>query len=304
MGPREVMLAGVVPAVVGLVVLVFAQALLGRGNGAERGRGHGWVVPGLVVLLVGCGVVLGSWVWQSRVEIWTDSVTHRFPAMALAAVVAGLVVAVTPLKSRAWAGALVAVLGGWFVAWAVLGPLNERYIGETERWVWIAAVGLIAGAQSWAIDSGTRRLDGWRGPAVLWLLVGLLGLGVTSGFANGPLVLWPVAGVMFAAAAVGVFHPGVNLVRGCGPVFAVVISGAVAFGHWYGDVERWVMFSLLMAGPIGLGLAALPGLRERPWLRLVVAGGVSLGLVGAQAGMAVPGLIEASGGGGDEYYDY
>lgn len=304
MGPREVMLAGVVPAVVGLVLLVFAQALFGRGNGPGRGWARGWVVPALVVLLVGGGVVLGSWVWQSGVELWAASVTHRFPAMALAAVVAGLAVALTPLKSRAWAGALVAVLGGWFVGWAVLGPLDARYIGEAERWVWIAAVGLIAGAQSWAIDSGTRRLDGWRGPAVLWLLVGLIGLGVTAGFANGPLVLWPVAGVMFAAAAVGVVHPGVNLVRGCGPAFAVVISGAVAFGHWYGDVERWVMFSLLMAGPIGLGLAALPGLRGRPWLRLVVAGGVSLGLVGAQAAMAVPGLIEASGGGGDEYYDY
>jgi hypothetical protein len=256
-----------------------------------------------VPVLVFGGVVLGAWVWQSRADLWADSVTHRFPAMGLAALVVGLLSTLTPLRDRAWGGAALATVGGGFVAWAVLGPLHESLIGNTARWVWIGAVALIAGVQSWAIDAATRRLDGWRGPAVLWLLFGTIGLGVTAGFANGPLVLWPVAAVMFAAACVGWLNRDANLLRGCAPSLAVVIAGAVSFAHWFGDEERWVMFALLMAAPAALALAALPGLRERPWARLLVPAGAALALAGAQAGMAVPGLIEASSGGGDEY-DY
>lgn len=305
MGPREVVLSTVVPVVVGLVVYGLLSLFIRNGSRRADGpasspSGWSWAVP----LMVAGGVVLGSWAWQTRIELWADAVTHRFPAIALAALLAGLASTLTPLRTRPLLAAIPAVLGGGFAAWAVLGGLHESLISEPARWGWVAGVAVLSGVHAWSFEAAGRALPGWRGPVLLWLLFGVAALGATAGFANAPLVLWPVSGVVFALILYGLTSRGVNLLAGCGPALAVVLAGAVSFSHWFGDRERWVMFALLMASPVGLGLAALPALRARPIARLVVPGLVALGLAGAQAAVALPALIEASGGGDEYEYDY
>jgi hypothetical protein len=322
MGPREVILSAVVPAVASVVVLVALRVLLGRAktdaarptesgsHDASGGRAEdsamGPISIGAVfVLLVGAGTVLGSYAWQSSVELWAASVTHRFPAVALAATLVGLVSVLTPLGRSAIGSGVLGATGGGVVGWMILSALHESLIGETERWAWIVGTGLIAGAQAWAVRVGSRALPGWGGPGLLWLLAGVTALGATAGLANAPLVLWPTAGAAFGLAAAGLLRRGTDLVGPASPAIATVFMGVLAMSHWIGDQERWVMFALLSAAPLGLALAAIPALGSRPiWVRLIPAGVVSLGLAGAQAAVAVPALLEATtGSGGGEYYD-
>lgn len=327
MGTREIVLSTVVPTLVALVMLVATHTLLSRrvrkpdgqapdsqpGDSAGETTGtpdaSGSVGAGslgwLTLLLLAGSVVLGSYAWQSRVDLWSASATHRFPAIAGVALVAGLVcVLVGPIARRPLLQAVPAALGGAAVAWFSLGVLHPSFIGQTERWAWVGGVGVIAGVQAFAIAAGASRLTGWRAPVLLWLVLGLIALGATAGLANAPLVLFPAAGVMFALGVAGLFRPRVDLLRGVGPFLAVLVCGATTFADWFGDVERHAMFGLLVAAPVGLGVAALPGIRRaRPVVRLLAAGVVSLGLSGAQAGMSVPSLIEAQSGGGD-WYDY
>ena len=316
MGPREVVLAAVVPAVVSVVVLLALHFVLGKkhavrggntGDGSDAPKAkpsRAWVLGAAFVLLACAGVVLGSYAWQSEVSLWKASVTHRVPAMALAALVVGLVSVLTPIRTSAIGGGVLAMIGGLFVGWAVLSGLHDSLIGETERWVWIGGVGVIAGVQAWALARGARVLPGWRGPVLVWLVVGLGALGATAGLANAPLVLWPIAAAAFGTAVVGVLRRDANLLAGATPAIAVVFMGVVSLSHWFGSEERWLMFGLLRAGPVGIGAAALVG-GKQGWVRLVVAGAVSLGLVGVQAGMSVPALLQATtDSGGEDYYDY
>lgn len=290
MDTREILIAAVVPLVVSAVVLGVLHALLARRKKGEdqSAPALAWIVP---VLMAGA-VVLGSWAWQSRVSLWADSVTHRFPAVAAVVMLTGLIAAIGPIRRRPVLAAVPALVGGWFVAWMILGTVHESMIGEAARWGGIAGVGVIAAAQAWAIETGARALPGWRAPVVLWLLLGVIALGATSGFANAPLILWPAAAVCFALAGVGVFRRETNLLAGVGPALAVLIAGVVAFSNWTGYREQWLMFALLMACPLPLALAG--ALRVRPVFRLLVAGVAALGLAGAQAGIAVPELMKAN----------
>lgn len=309
MGTREIVLSAVVPAVVSVVVLLIASVALGRAQRAESEEAassrHGPVALGaLFVVLLAGGVVLGSYAWQSEVSLWEQSVTHRVPAMGLAALAVGLAGVLTPVRRSAIGLGALAAAGGWFVGWAVLSGLHASLIGETERWAWIGGVGVIAGVQAWAMTRGARVLPGWRGSGLVWLVMGVGALGATAGLANAPLVLFPIAAAVFGLAVVGLMRQDADLLAGATPAIAVMFMGVLSLSQWFGSEERWVMFGLLSAGPVAIGMAALLG-GKPTWARLVVAGVVSLGLVGAQAAVSVPALIEASSGSGDEdYYDY
>lgn len=302
MGTREIMFAAVIPAAVSTIVLVIVHLLIARRekSRASPGPAAAWLVP---ILLAG-GVVLGSWAWQTRVELWPDSATHRFPAVALTALLAGLLGTLTPLRRSPVLLALPAFAGGGLVAWAFLGTLHPNFISETARWGWIAGVAAIAAIQAWAIETGAEALPGWRMPGVLWLLAGVAALGATAGLANAPLVLWPVAAVCFGAAVAGLIRRERNLLRGVGPALAIYYSGTVAFSNWFGDHEQWLMFALLAAAPIPLALAGFPALRgKNPLVRLLVAAVPAFAMSGVQAAIAVPELIEATGGGDEYEYD-
>jgi hypothetical protein len=142
------------------------------------------------------------------------------------------------------------------------------------------------------------------------MLVGTVGLGATGGFANAPLIVGGAAGAFGVLAVIGLVpikKPAVTVSGGGGVATAVLLVGLAAFANWLGDEERWLMLGLLLAAPVGAGLVVVLRkplkLDERRNLALVVAAVPALGLAGAQAGMAVPALIEASGG-GDPYGDY
>ncbi|USN98180.1 MAG: hypothetical protein H6810_08310 [Phycisphaeraceae bacterium] len=300
MGTREIIFAAVLPAFVSLVVLVAVHLLIASREKriGTPGPSVAWLLPGL---LAG-GSLLGAWAWQSRVELWAESVTHRFPAVALAALLAGLAGTLIRLRRSAVFTALPALVAGGFVAWAFLGALHPSLISEPGRWGWIAGVALLTGVQAWAIEVGARVLPGWKMPSVLWVAIGLIALGATGGFASAPLVVWPASAVCFALAGAGIIRRDVNLLRGVGPAIAVLIAGLATFSNWFGDRERWLMFALLMAAPLPLALAGLPVLRKKAILRLVVAAIPAVALPGIQAVIAVPALIRATEG--SDEYDY
>lgn len=301
MDTREIVLASIVPASASLLLLVPTHALLAR-RAARTGRPAptlSWMIPPLLA----AGVALGAWAWQSRLDLWPDSVTQRFPAIALAALLAGLLSTLSPMGRRPLIAAIPATLAGALVAWAVLGPLHPNVISEPARWGWIAGLALIAGAAAWSFEAGAEHMPTWRAPALLWLLFGLTALGATAGFANAPLILWPVAAVCSALALAGLFRPDANILRGVGPTLAVLLVGTITFSNWFADRERWLMFVLLASAPLGFALAALPSLRSRrPILRLAVVGVAALTPPAIQAAIALPELIQASSGSYD--YDY
>lgn len=301
MDTREIILASIIPLSASLLLLLPAHAILARRE-ARIGRPAPILAFMLPPLLAG-GVALGAWAWQSRVELWPQSVTHRFPAIALVAMLAGLLSTLSPLGRRPRFAAIPATLAGALVAWAVLGPLDASVISEPSRWGWITGLALIAGAAAWSFEAGAEQLPAWRAPVLLWLLFGLTALGATAGFANAPLILWPVAAVCFALAVAGLFRPGTNLLPGVGPTLAVLLVATIAFSNWFGDRERWLMLALLLSSPLGFALAALPPLRSRrPILRLAVAGIAALTPPAIQAAIALPELIRASSASGE--YDY
>lgn len=308
MGVREIVISSVVPALIAAVVLGLGWVVWPRirKNDGEPGGRALWLLP----VLVGGLTLFGAYAWQTRVEVWADAATHRFPAMGLAAALAGLIAWVPAVRARWWAQGVVAAAGGGFVSWAFLSTVHPDFLSVPARWGWVAGLAVVAGVQGIALEGAGRVLHNWRGPALLWMLVGTVGLGATGGFANAPLIVGGAAGAFAVLAVIGlvpVKKPSVTIAGGGGVAAAVLLVGLVAFSNWLGDEERWAMLGLLLAAPVGVGLVVVlrKALRldERRNLALVVAAVPSLGLAGAQAGMAVPALIEASGG-GDPYGEY
>jgi hypothetical protein len=307
-GVREIVISSVVPALIAGVVLGFGWVVWPRMRKREGELGGGvlWLLP----VLVGGLTLFGAYAWQTRVEVWADAATHRFPAVGIAAAVAGLIAWVPLVRRRWWAQGVVAAVGGGFVAWAFLSTVHPDFLSVSARWGWVAGLAVVAGVQGVALEGAGRVLFNWRGPALLWMLVGTVGLGATGGFANAPLIVGGAAGAFGVLAVIGLVpikKPAVAVSGGGGVAAAVLLVGLAAFANWLGDEERWLMLGLLLAAPVGAGLVVVLRkplkLDERRNLALVVAAVPALGLAGAQAGMAVPALIEASGG-GDPYGDY
>ena len=300
MGGREMMLAVGIPGAVGLAVLVGAALLAGRKRADGAARALGW----LVVLLAGAAVVMGSYAWQSRVALWPDSVTQRFPFVALVAVVVGLL-GVFVFGRRRWASGAVAAVGGGMVAWAFLSELHGSLISEPARWGWIVGSGVLAGVMAWVLEAAGGKLDGWRGPTLLAGLIGMTGLGVTEAVVGGPLLLGGAAAVFGASAVAGIVRWKVAWFPGPGAASAVLMVGVLVFANWFGDRERWVMFGLVAAGPMAAGVCLLPAVAKRgPNVRFAVAALVVLVVLGVQAGRAVPPLMEAMRPSGEMDYEY
>lgn len=294
MGLREVMLAGVVPGVVGFVVLL-GVVLVGWKKGGWKPPPLGWpsVLSGVVVLLMAGGAVLGSYAWQTRVELWSGQATHRFPFVALVAGGVGLIVAFMGRRWR-WVGVAAPSVGGGVVAWVFLSLLHESLISEVARWGWVVGVALVVGMQALVLERVPARLAGWRGAAVLSVMAGLVAVGAMEAFVNGALVLGPVAAVLGALGVVGLIRPGMQMGGGVGAALAVLMAGVAVFANWFGDHERWVMLGFLTAVPMGAGLCLVPWVARRGVnvrFAAAVVGVVVLG--GIQAGRAIGPLVES-----------
>lgn len=293
------------PAAIALVVLGFFWLGLPQIMGKRKGwTGHGprFVLP----VLVGGLTLFGAYAWQSQVELWPDSATHRFPALGILAAAVGLIATLPVLRSRWWTLGPIAAAGGGAAAWMFLATVHPSFLSEGERALWIGVVALATGVNGWALERTGERLAGWRGPALLWMLVGTIGLGATAGFANAPLIVGGAVAAFGALALVGFVSGRVSIAGGGGVSAAVLIGGLVSFSNWLGDTERWLMLGLLLAAPAATSLALLVdrkgGEQRRKTLTLIVAAVPSLGLAGAQAAMTVPELISSQSG--EDYLDY
>jgi hypothetical protein len=316
MGLREVMLSGVVPGVVAFVVLL-GVVLVGWKKGGWKppplvAKGRDMITPPswsrvlsvVVVLLMVGATVLGSYAWQTRVELWPGQATHRFPFVASVAGVVGLVVALAGRRGR-WVGVAVSGVGGGVAAWAFLSLLHESLISEFARWGWVVGVALVVGVQALVLERVSARLTGWRGAVVFSLMAGLVAVGATEAFINGPLVLGPVAAVFGALCVVGLIRPGVSAGAGVGAALAVLMGGVAVFANWFGDHERWVMLGLLMGVPLGVALCLLPTVASRGVnvrFGAAVVGVVVIG--GVQFGRAIPPLLESMSPAGEDGYSF
>ncbi len=330
------MLPAVATGVLAALAFLAARVIL-----KQRSPWSGAFPAGPVPLLVGAALTVGAYAWQSRVELWAVSTTHRFPALALIAAAAGTLVWIirrlphkaaasaptagttntTPTAAntqphtqppasplRLAASALIALLAGGAAAWIFLGALPDAFLSPRGRTLWIIALAAAAALQATVLESVLVRLAGWRGPALLWALVGTIALGLSAGFANAPIVVGAVAATFAPIALAGLLRVqgrGLAPLHGTGTALAIVIVGATTFANWFGAKENWPMLALLLAAPIAAAAALLPALRARPLAALAAAALPAVGLAGVQAAIALPPLIEAAGGGGSSAeYDY
>lgn len=337
------MLPAVVTGVLAALAFLAARVIL-----KQRSPWSGAFPAGPVPLLIAAALTVGAYAWQSRVELWAVSTTHRFPALALIAAAAGTLVWIIrrlPHKAaasasattstttsastgnlaetsqhpfqhveppasplRLAASALVALLAGGAAAWIFLGALPDAFLSPRGRTLWIIALAAAAALQAAVLESVLVRLAGWRGPALLWALVGTIALGLSAGFANAPIVVGAVAATFAPIALAGLLRVqgrGLAPLHGTGTALAIVIVGATTFANWFGAKENWPMLALLLAAPIAAAAALLPALRARPLAALAAAALPAVALAGVQAAIALPPLIEAAGGGGSSAeYDY
>jgi hypothetical protein len=160
-GVREIVISSVVPALIAAVVLGFGWVVWPRMRKREGKLGGGllWLLP----VLVGGLTLFGAYAWQTRVEVWADAATHRFPAVGIAAAVAGLIAWVPLVRGRWWAQGVVAAVGGGFVAWAFLSTVHPDFLSVSARWGWVAGLAVVAGVQGVALEGAGRVLFNWRG---------------------------------------------------------------------------------------------------------------------------------------------
>lgn len=313
MGPREILLSAFVPGLAAVVLLAPAAFFLRRRDRWREAPRHGpsstrcceacLLGAGLILLLVG-GTLLGSYAWQTRLDLWPRQAQYRFPLVSIAAGLLGLATALLPIFRRPALLAPLSALAGGFVAWIFLSLLHESLISETMRWVWISVSALFTVPHALTLDRVTSSLPGWRGPVLLSALAGTIALGATMNFANAPLVLGPAAAVTGGAVVAAVIHPRLAMAHGAGASTAVLIAGTVVFAQWFGDRERWLMYALLMAAPLTTGVSLLPLLAQRgPMVRFIAAAAPALALAGLQAARAIPPLIESMSAPADGY-DY
>jgi hypothetical protein len=222
-GVREIVISGAVPFGIALVVLGIGWLALPRlggkrvtgGDGAEpvERRRPRFLLPVLAGLLT----LFGAYAWQTRVDLWADSATHRFPVIGIAAALAGLVCSLAFVRTRWWAVAVVAGLAGGFSAWAFLSTVHPSFLGSGGRWGGVVGVGFAVALQALVLERAGEKLVGFRGPALVSVLIGVIGLGATVSFANAPLI------VSGAGAAFG----------------ALALIGLVPKARGTGGVDRW-----------------------------------------------------------------
>lgn len=323
MGPREILLSAFVPGLVAVALLVPAAFFLRRTANINLGQQHAptsthtdgrrhmpssaqWchsrLLSALLILLFVGATLLGSYAWQSRIDLWPKQAQYRFPLVATVAGLLGLFPAMLPMfRGPALLGPLSALAGG-VVAWAFLSLLHESIISEPMRWTWIALSALLTATHALTLERVTTQLPGWRAPILLSGLVGLIALGATMNFANAPLVLGPVAAVAAGAMLASIVNPRLSFISGVGAATAVFITGTVVFANWFGDRERWAMYALLMAAPLATGLSLLsPFARRGPTIRFIAAAIPAVALAGIQSAQAIPPLIKSMSQPADTY---
>lgn len=307
MGPREILLAFGVPGAVALVALI-AAAWLGIPRGREQAEGgvrSVWWLGVFAAVLMAAGTVLGAYAWQTQVVLWPKGAPYRFPMVALIALTGGFMSMIAGQGRWRWGGRCAVAIAGSLAAWVFLSLLHESYISAIERWLAIAGVGVLAGVHGWVFSATVERLPGWRWATVMWLATGLMAIGATEAFVNAPLVLGPMAAVFGAMVLVSLWRRDAQFSAGVPAFAAVLMAGVLTFANWFGDHERWVMFGLLAAMPLGTGLCLVPVLARRgPTVRFMVAAGAVLVIGGVQAGRAIPPLIESMQPGDESSYEY
>ena len=313
MDAQHVAIAVGVPLLAGIVAS--ALALFALPAVAPRKRREGlrrvtfaWVIPALT----GLAVLVGSWVWQSGLELWPRNVTQRFPAVAVAAAVVGLLLGAAPIARRWFLAAPLASLAAGFGAWAFIEPLSDSVLPTATTWLVIVGVGLYAAVAAVTLEAGAKRWPNWSVPAAMSCLIGFGALGATQGFANAPIVLGAPAGFLpgvFAIAAFASIAPFVKIsappIPGLGAATAVLVATLAVFANWLGHTEQWLMFALILAAPLATAACLLPPLKKRgPFTRVVIAAIPAMIILGGQVARAVPELVEAMNP-SDEYdYDY
>lgn len=311
MGPREILLSAFVPGLAAVALLVPAAFFLRRRDKnddhpapSSPPRRDSRLLSALLILLFVGATLLGSWAWQSRLDLWPKQAPYRFPMVALVAGLLGLAPALLPIARKPAILAPLGALAGGFIAWMFLSLLHESIISESMRWTWIGLSALLTALHAITLERVTTRLPGWRAPLLLVALVGTIALGATMNFANAPLVLGPVAAVAGGAIFAAIVHPRLAFTYGAGAASAVFIAGTVIFANWLGDRERWLMYALLMAAPLATGLSLLPPIARRgPTFRFIAAALPALALAGTQAALALPPLIASMTQPADAY-DY
>jgi hypothetical protein len=309
MTPLEAVLTLVAPALLAALGLVALSLLPPReGDGTRAGVARRLALPILAgVAFFPADVALNQWH-----ALWPRDGTNRYLAVALGAVVAGVLHGSLPQDRMGRGGGVAAVavvraLLGAAAAWALLAPLPEQYVPAGLLVGLMAATGVWLGLAGGLLDHADARLP--RGAVFGALAASAVAMApglFQSGYAGGARM---AAGL--AALAGGLAVAGVVRRRRLGPAPGAVtvwlgLLGAVllvTFG--YNDVPAPWALALMALAPLGV----LGALAVRP-ARLRFAVGVLA--PAAVACAATLGVVASSGQGGaageaDEdasYYGY
>lgn len=302
-----------------LGLYVAAGAALAGGSGltlaALPQASAGWrdlAVAGILVAALGKAAQLPFSFWLSRAMAGPSPVSALLHSAAMVAMGGYLLLRVQPAigatgwagPTAAWAGALTAVvLGGVALAQRDLKQLLAASTSAQLGFVVLAAgVGAVSGGAAhlvahaatkallflvagvWLTALGTQHLDGLRGVARRWPVVGWSAIiGALSLAGVVPLSLWTTKDAVLAAArseSVGLYVVGlvaaalsagyaakvVWLIR---PARAIARHGRRTWTHAeqpvIGRVTTWEMVPVvvLAVGATGLGVLALPPLAGR-----------------------------------------
>lgn len=303
MGPREVILSGVVPGfIVGLMLVLswWIAAVTGVRRPQREARGGvirvavsgpdgtGPLWAGAVAF--GAAILVAMFAFdRPPTSFWPTSGDDRIwlgaAAVALVGVILGVVSSLVKVPKLVNALAFGTVTGAG--AWALFEPLAAEYVGLGGAAIWGPVTGLVVAGQVYVAEVSAPRFRGWRFPLVLLPIAGLIvPTHFWSGFAGAALMSNGLVAVVSAAALAGVLAPRINLGGGALGVFLSQHALLIVLnrGYSYEPGMSLVQFCVLLAAPLGIAVLLIPALWKWPAWRGVVIGGVLcavLAVVGA-----------------------
>lgn len=289
---KIVLFAGLIPGVV-VGAGLLASWTLARKRArpdSETPAEPRWAAPVLLALVF----LPADYAVKGFPTLWTDNAVYRYPHAALliaaVAVLEGFArpawYARMPLRAGAVAGA------AWILGWPYVIPPSEIMpVHQFVGWACVSALGAMLVME--AADRGARHL---RGPATPIVLLPAMAATPAVCFLFGSAYA-AQSGAVLVAVTVASLLAGLLVRRlrldGGGVTGMLALMYVFVLGTaFHFDPRSLASLLLIGAAPAGLGVAALPGVRDRAaWVRTIAAAGAScvpIAMALAVGGLAMP----------------
>lgn len=251
MGPREILLGGVVPGCIAGVILLLAWW---RARRRETGVGPRWLTPVAFLL----AYLPADWAINSWPRAWPVDSTLRFPHAAAILALLGIIDAVAPAgrgPTLARRAALYAAAG-----WVVISGLHPSTLGARDLALWVGGTAIGLACLAGIVDRASARLPGWSSAGAL----------VAAAAAAGPIMLWShtatfaqqsaaLVAALSAAVVVGLLVRRASISPG-GVSFALGLLGLLVVSAWLFGSRRpaALAHALVLLSPGAMAITLSP----------------------------------------------